>query len=110
MQIAHAASALHLPRAVGLAAGRAPSLVGLAVDDHVALELAAVLAVGRLEGPHRSDGAGVTGVGIGPRHRLAGTRRFERLLLRLRGEPLVALIEGIAREAADERAADHRAR
>src|SRR4029450_7324993 len=103
------ASALHLPRAVGLAARRAPRLVGLAVDHHVALELAAVRAVGliRLGG---SDGAAVPRVGIGPRHRLARGRRLEGPLLRLRGQTLVALIERIAREAAEEGAPDDRAR
>src|SRR6266545_185457 len=102
-------STLHLPGTVGLSTRGAVRLVRLAVDGHVALELAAIGAAG-LIGPHRRHRSGMAVVGIGPRHGLAGGRRLERFLLRLGGKTLVALVERIAREPAEQRTADDRAR
>src|SRR5262245_3992498 len=100
---------LDLPAAVGHAARGAEAPLGLAADDHFALELAAIPALG-LERAHRRDRALMPAVRVGPCHRRAGGSYLERALLRLRGELPVALIEEGARSATEERAADDRAR
>src|ERR1700675_5082818 len=104
-----ASSTLYLPAPVGLTASGAIGLLVLAADGHVVLKLAAVAAAG-LVGPLRRDGAGVPGVRVGPRDGPACRRRFEGPLLRLGRQPLVALVEHVAREGAQQRAADDGAR
>src|SRR5262245_24179181 len=96
---------LHLPAAVGLATGRSERLLALAADGHVALELTAVRAARlvRADGRHR---ALMPGVRVGPRDGLTSGNGLEGLLLSLRGEPLVALVEHVAGETTQERAAD----
>src|SRR5262249_14348045 len=102
-------SALNLPAAYRLTAGRAVGLLALAADGHVALNLATVRAAG-LVGSDGRYRALVPGVWVRPRNGLACGSRLERSLLRLGGQPLVALVERVAAEAAQQRAADDRPR
>src|SRR6185295_18192979 len=78
------ALALDLPGTVGLAAGRAVSLLLLAAYGDRLLVLATVLAGGELIGLHRCDRAGVATVRIVPHGGLSGAVLLERLLRRLR--------------------------
>src|SRR5215831_7702049 len=107
-------SALDLPRPVGLAAGGSVGLVLLAAHDDRLLVLPAVLAVRKLIRPRRGDRAGVPGVRVLPRGRLPSAIVLECLLRGLRRHSLVARVEAVPDEAADERAAetcpDNRAR
>src|ERR1700675_2661646 len=100
-----ASSTLYLPAPVGLTASGAIGLLVLAADGHVVLKLAAVAAAG-LVGPRRRDGGGVPGVRVAPRVGLACRGGFEGPLLGLGRQPLVALVELVAREGAQQRAAD----
>src|SRR5262245_20612273 len=95
-------SADDLPLTVGLTAGCAEGLLCLAANDDLLLKLAAIAAIGRLEGPRRSHRARVTRVGIAPGRGLASGRGLERAIRRLVRQLPVALIEPLADRAANQ--------
>src|SRR5262245_38927808 len=96
----------HLPAAIRLTARRPVRLFLLAPDGHGLLILAAVGPTGlvRSDGCH---GAGMTAVGVVPRHALARRGRFQRTVLALRRHALVSLVEHVAHKPTDQGASDH---
>src|SRR5689334_23184605 len=93
------------PAPVGLTTGGAEGVLGPAANGYGLLELSAVVAVG-LERADRRDRTSVSTVGIAPRDRLPRRRRFERALRGVVRHPPVAIVEEVAREPTQERAAD----
>src|SRR6266699_819580 len=95
-----------LPAAVGLLAGGAVALLGLAANRDGLLELAAVGAVRRLVIVSRHHRSGRTGLLVAPRQRLAGLAGLKRGLGRPVGIGDVSLIERFtdlrAKQAAGE--------
>src|SRR5262249_47839363 len=101
-------STLDLPATVGLAARCAVPFFLLVVDRHGRLVFAAVLTV-RLV---RADGRprpGVAAIRFVPCNRLPRRSAFHRFLSSFCLHPLVPLVQHVADETAQERAADHRA-
>src|SRR3954466_6543902 len=85
-----------LPAAVGLPAGTAEALLGLAADGDGLLELAAIGAVGHLGIGPRHDGAGSARLIVAPRQDLAGRGGLQRGLGRSVGIGDVGLVERFA--------------
>src|SRR5262249_53965067 len=94
------------PAAVGLAAGGAEGILGLAADGDRLLELAAIGAA-RLIGGLRRDRTGIAAIGIVPADGLARRRGVER---GLRGLPRIGdttLTQGPATLRADKPAGEY---